>query len=448
MTLWLVLTVMIAVAAVLVSSPFIRRLERSRLWQSGDVAVYRDQLKEIENEVAQGVIDRAQADSAGIEIKRRLLAADRAVSPADRALSSHERRFAIVSVSGIVVLGSVALYAFVGSPDLPAATATAAAVTPAATPMPADSPVARLAATQSAALPSAPAKPSAAAATATQTGLPPVEEMVGRLQTRLQRNPQDADGWRMLGWSYFSIERFNEAADAYARAIELRPGVADFRSGRAEALIRSAGGGVTTEAKAELDEAIKLDPKDARARFFIGLAKEQAGDKPAALADWSSLLADASPTEPWIADLKQRIGELRSELGLGETASPRAANASGDLLEALKKADEAAASAPAAAQAPVERGPRPEDIRNAQAMAPADRAAMIRGMVDGLASRLEQSPRDADGWIKLIRSRVVLGDADLARQSLQRALSYFSEESAERTRIVDAGRQLGLSQPD
>ena len=78
MTLWFVLTVMIAIAAVLVSSPFIRRLERARLASAGELAVYRDQLKEIENEAAQGLIDNAQAESASIEIKRRMLAADRA----------------------------------------------------------------------------------------------------------------------------------------------------------------------------------------------------------------------------------------------------------------------------------------------------------------------------------------------------------------------------------
>lgn len=441
MTLWLVLTVMIAVAAVLVSSPFIRRLERSRLQSSGDVAVYRDQLKEIENEVAQGVLDRAQADSAGIEIKRRILAADRAAGPGDGPLSVGERKFAVVSVTSIVVFGSIALYAFVGSPDLPAATAASSATpVPVAAPASADSPVARLAAAQSATQPVPPAKSSAGSSAPAQTGLPPVEEMVGRLEARLQRNPQDADGWRMLGWSYFSIERFNEAADAYAKAIALKPGVADFRSGRAEALIRAANGSVTAEAKAEIDEVLKLDPKDARARFFAGLAKVQAGDKSAALSDWSNLYAEASPAEPWIADLKQRIDDLRKELGLGESAAP--AGTAGNLLDALKKADEVAARS----AAPAERGPRPEDVRAAQAMAPSDRAAMIRGMVDGLASRLEQSPRDAEGWVKLIRSRVVLGDADLARQSLQRALDVFTEDGAERTKIVEAGRQLGLSQ--
>ncbi len=70
---------------------------------------------------------------------------------------------------------------------------------------------------------------------------------------------------------------------------------------------------------------------------------------------------------------------------------------------------------------------------------------MIRGMVDGLANRLDQSPRDADGWIKLIRSRVVLGEADQAKRSLQRALAVFPEDGPERTRIVESAQQLGLS---
>jgi cytochrome c-type biogenesis protein CcmH len=78
-------------------------------------------------------------------------------------------------------------------------------------------------------------------------------------------------------------------------------------------------------------------------------------------------------------------------------------------------------------------------------MAPDARTAMIRGMVDGLASRLEQSPRDAEGWIKLIRSRVVLGDADQAKQSLHRALVVFTDDGPEQARITEAARQLGVT---
>ena len=266
--------------------------------------------------------------------------------------------------------------------------------------------------------------------------------MIQRLLTRLQRNPQDPEGWRVLGWSYFGIERFADAADAYSKAIELRPTFAGYRSARAEALVRDADGRVTPEAKKDLEEALKLDPKDPRARFFIGLAKEQGGDKTAALADWNNLLAEADPNEPWFSDLKRRMTDLRRDLGDDSTPLPAAPKASGTgLLDALNAADNAK---PQTAD-PAARDPRPEDIRNAEKMAPDDRTAMIRGMVDGLANRLDQSPHDADGWIKLIRSRVVLGEADQAKKSLQRALTIFPEDGPERTRIVELAQQLGLS---
>lgn len=94
---------------------------------------------------------------------------------------------------------------------------------------------------------------------------------------------------------------------------------------------------------------------------------------------------------------------------------------------------------------PIEKGPTPEDMRAAEATLPAERSAMIRGMVDGLANRLEQSPRDADGWIKLIRSRVVLGETELAKQALARGLEVFSDDQQQRDRIATAAQQLGLS---
>jgi cytochrome c-type biogenesis protein CcmH len=440
MTLWFVMTVMIAIAAVLMSAPFIRRLERSRLESAGELTVYRDQLKEIENEAAQGLIDSAQAESASIEIKRRILAADRAESPSNAALSRQERRFAVAIVTTVVTFGSIALYAMVGSPDLPAATRQVAVEPSVGRPsVPASALKPASAKPQPITLP--PSQASQAAAQP-QTALPPVEEMIQRLLTRLQRNPQDPEGWRVLGWSYFGIERFADAADAYSKAIKLRPTFAGYRTARAEALVRDADGRVTPEAKNDLEAALKLDPKDSRARFFNGLAKEQGGDKAAALADWNSLLAEADPNEPWLSDLKQRATDLRRDLGDSSTPPPAKPKPSGTgLLDALKAADNASPQA----VDPAARDPRPDDIRSAEKMAPEDRTAMIRGMVDGLANRLDQSPHDTDGWIKLIRSRVVLGEADQAKKTLQRALTVFPEDGPERTRIIESAQQLGLS---
>jgi cytochrome c-type biogenesis protein CcmH len=471
MTLWLVLTVMIAVAAVLVSTPFIRRYERSRLETAGHLAVYRDQLNAIDSEAAQGLIDEAQAESARLEIKRKVLAADRADEPARPALGPAERKFALTAVTAIVTFGSILLYAVVGSPELPSASpaqarmeqplgprltlstppSTEPAARPALSTPPSTEPAARPALstppnTEPAArlaLSTAPSTGPAAPQSPAQppTALPSVEEMTQRLQAKLQRNPEDVEGWRMLGWAYFNIEHYADAADAYSKAIELRPDAAEYRSARGEALVREADGTVSAAAKTDFEEALKLDAKDARARFFIGLAKQQSGDKAAALSDWSTLLTEANPTEPWFADLRQRVAELQRELGdqgaaLPSPAPKLSADAMRDFLQSEKSKKPPAET---------NRGPSAEDIRNAQAMAPQDRTAMIRGMVDGLANRLEQQPRDAEGWIKLIRSRVVLGDTELANKSLEQALTIFREDGPERTRIVDAARQLGLN---
>lgn len=446
MTLWVVLTAMIAAAAVLLSAPFIRRLERSRLQSTGNLAVYRDQLKEIEGELAQGLIDGNQAESASTEIKRKILAASRANEASDAPLSRPERNFAVTSVTAIVILGSIVLYAVVGNPDIPSAAPNQTSMEPPTADVATTAtPSSQLpATTQAAARPQAAtaAQPPASGNNAqSKTALPPVEEMVERLQTKLQRNPKDPEGWRMLGWSYFSLERFADAANAYAKAIELRPGSADYRSGRGEALVRSADGVVTPEAKKEFEQALQLDPKDSRARFFTGLAKDQAGDKQAALSDWNSLLADADPTEPWIPDLKQRIAALRKDLGDTTATPPRASSdISVDAMREFLRSEKAKQQAAETSS----RGPSTEQVRQAEGMAPQDRTAMIRGMVDGLAARLDQSPKDAEGWIKLIRSRVVLGESEQAKKSLQRALAVFAEGEPERTRIVDAARQLGI----
>jgi cytochrome c-type biogenesis protein CcmH len=432
MTLWLVLTIMTSVAAVLVSAPFIRRFGQPSAASTGNVEVYRDQLKELEDEVRYGLIDDTQAETARIEIKRRALAAERAEGPVKPNLSSDERIFAAIGVAGVVVLGSVGLYAVTGNPDLPSVQRLDAAQrAPAAFSQDLSIP-------ESFAASAAPASESLRQLQP-QAGLPPVDEMIRRLAARLLQNPKDVEGWRTLGWSYFSMGRFSDASEAYAKAIELSPNIAEIRSARVEALVRSADGVVTSDAKSAIENTLKLDPKDARARFFEGLAKEQGGDRTSALAEWIDLQKDVNSDEPWVSDLKKRISELEAGIGTSLPGVPRPATAGNELLERLR------ASGGPQMSRPLEKGPTPEDVRAAEAMLPAERSAMIRGMVDGLANRLEQSPRDADGWIKLIRSRVVLGETELAKRALARGLEVFTDDKQQQDRIVTAAQQLGLS---
>lgn len=214
--------------------------------------------------------------------------------------------------------------------------------------------------------------------------------------------------------------------------------MAEFRGGHIEALVASANGVVTSEARAAIEDALRLDPTNVRARFFGGLAKEQAGDKAAALADWTALRNDASPSEPWLADLDTRISDLEGGLRAARGDLPAAAKpVIAGVMPAISKSQRIS-------PAP-EAGPRQQDVQAAQAMSPADRSAMVRGMVDGLAIRLERSPRDAEGWIKLIRSHIVLGESELARQALEHSLTVFADSPPERERIAAAARQLGVS---
>jgi cytochrome c-type biogenesis protein CcmH len=169
------------------------------------------------------------------------------------------------------------------------------------------------------------------------------------------------------------------------------------------------------------------------------LAKEQEGDSASALSEWVELLKDADSDEPWVSDLRDRVARLERDLGVAPATHPSGSKSvsASELVETLKAQE----GMPRA----VDKGPSPEDAQRAEAMLPAERSNMIRGMVDGLVNRLEQSPRDADGWIKLIRSRVVLGEDELAKQALTRGLAVFADDPLERDRIAAAAQQLGLN---
>ena len=89
-------------------------------------------------------------------------------------------------------------------------------------------------------------------------------------------------------------------------------------------------------------------------------------------------------------------------------------------------------------------GPGVEKITKSEAMPPHERDAAIRAMVDGLANRLESSPRDVEGWIRLMRSRVVLGEREVAATAFRKALEVFKDDSAASGKITAAAIELGL----
>lgn len=256
------------------------------------------------------------------------------------------------------------------------------------------------------------------------SGLDDVDVMIERLAKRLETAPDDGEGFRMLGWSYVNTNKPDKAITAYKRALELLPQRADVHAGYGESLVGLAGGTVTPEAKASFDKAIKLDPKEPRARFFEALYKAQHGDRKEALAAWIDLANGGPADAAWQADLRKHIDETAK--ALGEDVSGRL-NAAPPVAAADRAAPPRIDSATVAA---------------ASALPPADQKAMVDKMVEGLAQKLAANPADPDGWIRLLRSRMVLKQADQAGRDLAIARRALAKTPADLARVNAAAREL------
>lgn len=380
MTLWLILGAMCAVVAA--GLLFGLRPARDRPPDRAEhgLAVYRAQLEELERDLARGVIDPGEYDSARLEIERRLLAADAARGDAARGDAAREDaawteagRGTLAWALGIVLLvpvGAVALYLWLGNPGIES----------------------RPLAERRAAPAEAGASPSAA----------DVEAMVARLRARLAGDPSDLEGWTMLGRSAAVLGRYDEAADAYERVLARDPSRAEVYSALGEVRLLAAEGIITQAAQQAFNRALEIDPGDPRARFYLALARDQDGDKEGALEALLVLLAEAPADAPWADRVHAAAAELAGQLGRDPVAlrpPPRAAGP-----------DQTAA--PGAAEAGA-----------------ADQADMIRTMVAGLAERLAASPDDAEGWRMLGRSYQVLGEAARAAEAYGRLAELLPDDT-------------------
>jgi cytochrome c-type biogenesis protein CcmH len=411
MTLWLILTILTAGAAVIVIAPFLLRHDGAD-GTASRIDVYKDQLAEIDRDKEQGLIEEAEAVSARVEIERRILAAAKeSEAPAARIGPNWQYRM-VTGVAAIVVLGSVGLYAALGRPDLPSAQSQALAVN---------------------------GQQAAQASNAQETAGLDVAALVQRVEKRVADNPDDPEGWRMLGWSYYNTGRFQDSVTAYRRAVDLQKDNPTLRALYGEAQVKAADGLVTQEALATFEQVLTIDPNDERARFFKGVAKAQKGDNQGAVDEWLALYKIAPADAEWAADLRSRIEETAKEAGIDVNARLAEARPSGGATAA---AGGKAAAHPGGAAAP---GPTPADIEDAKELSAEDRQAMVAGMVDRLANRLEASPRDADGWIMLIRSRMAMNDGDKARAALEKAKSVFADEPETQQRIVKAAEAMGIA---
>jgi cytochrome c-type biogenesis protein CcmH len=250
--------------------------------------------------------------------------------------------------------------------------------------------------------------------------------MIASLEAKLKANPDDAGGWRMLGWSYFETGDLMRSAQAYRRAAQIEPGNAENWSSLGEAL-QSASTDISPEAKTAFERAIRIDRKDPRARYFLGVQKDLSGQHEAAISDWLALLKDTPAGAPWEADLRRTITQVAGKSKIDINGRMPAAQPAGQSI--------ATAAIP---------GPTPEQLAAASSIPPSQQDEMVQGMVTRLADRLKANPKDADGWIRLMRARMVLGEAAAAGAALRTAQAAFQGDTATQGRLTRAAQELGV----
>lgn len=262
-----------------------------------------------------------------------------------------------------------------------------------------------------------------------------VASMISGLEKKMTENPTDPKGWGLLGLAYYNVGRYADGVKAYTKATTLEPQNPSHWSALGEVQLLSGPGGVTPAAEASFRKALAIDPKDFRARYFMAVKKDADGDHKGAIDDLIGVLRDSPADAPWAPPVRDLINRLATEHKIDVA----------DRLPAAPSAPSAAALTPGDSVAtngiP---GPSAADLKAATAMTPSQQDEMARGMVDRLAARLRDNPKDADRWIMLMRSRIQLKDPAGARAALAEAKAAFKGDAAQQARFDAAARTLGL----
>jgi cytochrome c-type biogenesis protein CcmH len=283
MSLGLVLALLgltvIAVALLLIPLILGRRGAASR--DAYNLTIYRDQLTEIDRDVERGVIEPGEAAAAKSEIARRILALTPNTAPASASRSS-----LVIAAIAIVALPFAAwsLYWNLGSPGLP------------------DAPFA--------------ARKTGGTETAAADPHLDIAEALRKINEHLRDHPDDLRGWILLARTEIGLGRYKDAAEAYRHAVELSGRKPEILGDWGEAQVLAANGTVTPGAKEAFEGALS-DPESApRARYYLALAKSQAGDAQGALQDWVDLEADSPAEAAWLPLLRRRIAETAQAAGI------------------------------------------------------------------------------------------------------------------------------------
>ena len=360
--LWVAFALMTGAAMLCALWPLSRR-RSGGAGEARAIEFHKAQLAEIDRDVARGQLPASEAAGARAEAARRLIAASDAAEAApatDDARALQRRRVAAGIIFVVVPAVALGLYARLGRPDLPDQPLLARLVDP---------------------------KGNLAA-------------IVAKIEAHLIADPNDGRGFAVIAPIYLHLGRFDEAAKADLEALRILGEDASLRADCGEALTAAAGGIVTAEARAAFEKALADKADLPKARFYLGLAAEQEGDKSKAIEAYQSLIAAGPRDAPWLAVVREHLARLGGEPPSG--------------AEAIAALD------------------------------PEAQQAAIHGMVEGLAAKLAQNGADAQGWLRLIRAYCVLHETDKAKDALAQARKATAGDETAGRNLDALAQEFGL----
>ncbi|MEM0908811.1 MAG: c-type cytochrome biogenesis protein CcmI [Pseudomonadota bacterium] len=367
MAFWIALSALFVISVVVLVRPLIMR--PPAVGGGDDREVYAAQLDELSADLKRGLIAPQEAEAARAEIARRLLRAGGAgVSDA-----GSPRRGRLVALGVFLFVGafSVVAYGVLGSPQAP------------------DQPL------------SARLQP--------MTGSD-LASLVEEAEVHLAANPNDGEGWSVVAPIYQRLGRFDDARDAYARAIAVLGESARLLTGQAESMTVAQNGNVSEDARALFERALSLDPSALSPAIFLAVAARQSGNVTEATMRWRALLERSRGDEPW---LKIAAAEFE-RLGINPDGPPTPTPLGGP------------AASPAGSPSSPAGLPQGAALLNGGAAPP-----MVAAMVERLQTRLTQEGGSGVEWAQLVRSYAVLGQDDNARATVEAALAALTGDELE-----------------
>lgn len=281
MLLWVVFAVITAAASIAIVAPYWRRDDGAR---ASDLAVYKQQLAEVEDELARGLLGEKEAEGARVEISRRILKVSEAEQADGRASPSSNAPYVVVAMVAILGMGA---YLLVGSPELPDQPLSARVTTP--------------------------------------ENAPSVEALVAQVEERLRAHPEDGKGWSVIAHVFMRLGRYDDAVFAYQKTIALLGSTPERQGDLGEAMTFANGGVVPKEAVAAFEAAWAANADDRRAEYWLAAEKEQTGDLAEAARRYRILIGRGLPDEVR-GMVQQRLTDIEARIA-GKPASADAQQA-------------------------------------------------------------------------------------------------------------------------